>query len=204
MPRMGEDARDQRRREFVEAAQGLLAEKSYRDLTVEEVCVRARMSKGSFYTHFKSKRDLLLALLHDDADMIDSFVEQVEPGRVRDARRVVKALLRGVIAMAEDPARRQLRADLWAAADTDSDVLGWLGEGVGQRRRRLTAWVEAAQQSGDLIEIPANAFAAILLALADGLALHAGADPGGFRWANISRAVEMLIDGLAPREQPVS
>ena len=67
-----------------------------------------------------------------------------------------------------------------------------------ERRRALVrGWIEDGVAGGELAEIPADALASILLALADGLILHRVLDPGGFRWVNISRAVEVLLGGLA-------
>jgi hypothetical protein len=61
----------------------------------------------------------------------------------------------------------------------------------------LRAWIEEAVASGDLAPIPANALAAILLALGDGLLLHAGLDPAGFRWGNIAKALDAILEGIA-------
>jgi hypothetical protein len=61
----------------------------------------------------------------------------------------------------------------------------------------VRAWIDEAIEEGELLEIPSNALAAILLALGDGLMLYAGLDPAGFRWANVRRALDALLDGIA-------
>ena len=58
-----------------------------------------------------------------------------------------------------------------------------------------------AVAGGELAEVPSNALAATLLALDDGLMLHHAADPTGFRWTNIGRAVDTLLDGIAYDEE---
>jgi hypothetical protein len=65
------------------------------------------------------------------------------------------------------------------------------------RRVRLRSWIEEGLAAGDLAEIPANAFASILLALADGLLLHGSLDPHAFRWVNISKALDVLLEGIS-------
>jgi hypothetical protein len=52
-------------------------------------------------------------------------------------------------------------------------------------------------RAGELVDTPANALASLLLAIGDGLSLHAGLDPGAFRWENISHALDLLLAGLA-------
>jgi AcrR family transcriptional regulator len=195
---MAADARRERRRQFVEAASRCAAEKSYRDLTVDDVCAEAGLSKGSFYTHFEGKRDLLVALVEEDDRATSAVLDRLDSSSDDAASEAIKQLLRGLLAAGRDPARRQVRADLWAAAAADDELRAKLGAGIAERRRQLAAWVGEAEERGELADVPANAFAAILLALADGLALHAGADPGGFRWVNIGRAVERIVDGLVP------
>lgn len=60
----------------------------------------------------------------------------------------------------------------------------------------MRSWIEEAVQSGELVAIPANALASILLALTDGLMLHGALDPSGFRWRNIHRAIDVMLAGL--------
>ena len=47
----------------------------------------------------------------------------------------------------------------------------------------IRRWVEEAIASGEIIDLPANALASVLLGLNDGLMLHRAVDDGGFRWA---------------------
>jgi hypothetical protein len=46
------------------------------------------------------------------------------------------------------------------------------------------------------VEVPANAFGAVLVALVDGLLLHHAVDPTGFRWENIAKVIDILLDHL--------
>ena len=56
--------------------------------------------------------------------------------------------------------------------------------------------------AGEVTDVPSNALAAMLLALADGLMLYHASDPTGFRWANIGRAVDVVLDGLSASAEP--
>ena len=104
-----------------------------------------------------------------------------------------------MLSYGDDPARVQVRADLWADLLTETSVRRHLAVVTQRRRERVRAWIEEAIASGELAEIPANALASILLALADGLILHAALDPGGFRWRNIRRAIDLMLAGIAAR-----
>ncbi len=50
---------------FIAAANALLQETGRTDFTVQEIVERSKMSLRSFYQHFASKDDLLLALFEE-------------------------------------------------------------------------------------------------------------------------------------------
>src|SRR5690348_6416074 len=48
---------------LVEAAEGLLREKTYAELTVRAISARAGYTTGAFFAHFPSKADLVIELI---------------------------------------------------------------------------------------------------------------------------------------------
>jgi len=196
MPKIALQTRELRRRTLIDAAWRCVARSSYRTLTVDDVCTEAGLSKGAFYTYFGHKQDLLLALLDDDAAGLGELVADAakQPSGVEQIRRFVSALVdRGADAVAV-----QLRADLWAEIASEEAVRLRFLEAMQERRARLAGLITAAVATGELVEVPANALAAVFLALGDGLMLHRVLDPTGFRWSNVRRAVDVLLEGLRP------
>ena len=197
MPRMDDAARHARRREFIEAGWRCVARVGYRNLSVDDVCAEVGLSKGSFYTHFSRKADLLLALLDADATSDDEVIDKLSGGDVTGTERI-RRFLRRMAERGEDPAVAMLRADLWAEVSNDPQLREEFARRVRERRAMLAGWIADAVASGELVDVPANALAAIMLALADGLMVHASIDPGGFRWSNVRKAVDLLLDGIQP------
>jgi len=202
MPKIALQAKERRRRTLIDAAWRCVARGGYRSLTVDDVCTEAGLSKGAFYTYFDQKQDLLLALLDDDAAGLSELVADAatQPSGVEQIRRFVAALVdRG-----SDAAAVQLRADLWAEIPSEESVRLRFLEAMQQRRIRLAGLITAAVAADELVEVPANALAAVFLALGDGLMLHRALDPTGFRWSNVRRAVDEILEGLRPvvRHQP--
>jgi AcrR family transcriptional regulator len=194
MPRVSEAERPRRQRRLVEAAWRCLERGSFAELRVEDVCQEAGLSKGSFYGYFAGKRDLLYALVDDDfAVLIAAAAEgsQMHSGPA-GLRHFAEAVLRG----AEDRARMQLRADIWAAAVQDQELERRLRDGIARRRAILRGWIEQAFDGETMAELPSNALASVLLALADGLTLHYRVDPDAFRWEKVRLAVEAMLSGL--------
>jgi AcrR family transcriptional regulator len=196
MPRITPGVRSERRQHIIEAAWRCVARKGFGDLTVDEVCAEADLSKGAFYGYFASKQALLLALLEEDAAVLDRLLERLDATSISNVERL-RRFTRAMLEWGEDPAQVQVRADLWAAMLTEKAVRARFSATVRRRREVLRGWINAATAAQELVDIPANAFAAILLALGDGLTLHAGLDPAGFRWPNIRKALDVLLGSLA-------
>lgn len=195
MTRLEESERHQRRQRLLDAAWRCAARKGYRNMTVDDVCAEAEASKGAFYLYFKSKSELLLGLLDDDAAQVERRMEALDKQDLPQGERV-RRFTRWMLERGSDVGRGQVRADLWASALTDDVVRGRFSEVIGQRRARLRAWIEAGVAAHELIDIPANALASVLLALEDGLLLHAAIDGSAFRWERIRRALTAILAGM--------
>lgn len=195
MPRLQEAERHERRQRLLDAAWRCAARKGYRDMTVDDVCAEAEVSKGAFYLYFETKQDLLLGLLDDDATLVDHRIEELEELDLSQGERV-RRFTRWMLERGSDAGRAQVRADLWAAALTDDAVRLRFSDVIHRRRAHLRAWIEAGVEADELIDIPANALASVLLALEDGLLLHAAIDGSAFRWERIRRALSAMLVGL--------
>jgi len=66
---------EERRNELIYIAEALFIEKGYEYTTVEEIVTKAQVAKGTFYHYFKSKSDLLDALLDQYIEEIKEFME---------------------------------------------------------------------------------------------------------------------------------
>jgi len=199
MPKLAESVRAERRQNLIEAAWRCASRRSFRELTVDEICSEAGTSKGTFYGYFASKQDMQLALLEEDARSLDELMtdlEETDLGAVERIRRFARAALE----RSENAARVQVRADLWAHMLHEPGVREEFAKTMERRRVMLRGWIEQAIVERELLPVPANALAAILLSLSDGLMLHGALDPAGFKWPNIRRAIDALLRGLSTQE----
>jgi AcrR family transcriptional regulator len=68
---------------LLEAAKEAFARKGYEDANVDEICRAARIAKGSFYRHFRSKEDLFFAVAESAvADVVAQLAQEVEGQRL--------------------------------------------------------------------------------------------------------------------------
>jgi AcrR family transcriptional regulator len=193
---MGPERKSQRRRQILDAAWRCAERKGFRDMTVDDVCTEARLSKGAFYGYFARKDSLLVALFQDDGQRLDMLMDDLER-RIARSRDLIRAYARAALTRSEDTGRVQVRADMWTAMLTEADIRKAFAASMSARRTRLRSWIEDAVAAGELVDIPPNAFASILLALSDGLLLHGSLDAAAFRWVNISKALDVLLEGIS-------
>jgi AcrR family transcriptional regulator len=195
MPRLAEATKLERRQQLIDAAWRCAASQPFQSLTVDDICAEAGVSKGAFYVYFQEKQDLLLALLDDESEGFGSILDDLGASSSRGTDRL-RALTRAMLEWGKDPARRQIRSDLWSEMSSDPKVRKRFAAIVARRRQGLRSWIEESVSVGEIDDIPANALASILVALGDGLTLHAGLDPTGFRWTNVERALDALLEGI--------
>lgn len=203
MPKIGPERRAARRRQFVTAARDLAAERGYRDITVDDVCLRAGLSKGAFYGYFEGKQDLIVAILDLEILEVEGLLDTLEATSDLQLEKV-RTFVRTMVLRGQDPAEVQLRAELWSQAAGDPHLKAKIAEMVRARRVRLSAFATLGRTSGEMVEVPANAFGAILVALIDGLLLHHCVDPTGFRREKILKAIDILIDHLSTTASEVT
>jgi AcrR family transcriptional regulator len=83
-------SRDKRAR-LKAAALALFGEKGYEGTSIDEVAKRSKLAVGGFYQHFRSKRQLLLALMDDLLEGLSRL--NLQPQISGDVRRSLHALL---------------------------------------------------------------------------------------------------------------
>jgi AcrR family transcriptional regulator len=80
-------ARRSPRTRLLDAAIEIFARRGYGDVNVDEICKAARIAKGSFYRHFRSKEELFFAAVQAAADQtVRAFGQAVGRGPVTPER----------------------------------------------------------------------------------------------------------------------
>jgi AcrR family transcriptional regulator len=194
MPVLAPEQKEERRLNLIQAAWRCAARKGFRELTIDEICEEAQVSKGSFYSYFGSKQDLLVALLEDEASERLRALEAIGASSAGIDR--LQRFAQAMLARGDDPARVQVLADLWSTIGNEPAVRAAFSDSVQRRRAMLREWIGASVEAGELVDLPPNALASILIALGDGLLLHAALDPAAFQWPKVRNVLLLLLEGI--------
>ena len=80
-----------KRARLKEAGLSLFGEKGYENTSIDEIARRAKLAVGSFYQHFRSKRQLLLALMDELLEKLSQL--NLQPQAATDVRTRLRGLL---------------------------------------------------------------------------------------------------------------
>ena len=74
-----EKQRQEREALILQAAEAVLLEKGYHEMSIDEIAARVGIAKGTVYLHFSSKEELVLALVERDMQKLLDIVENSVP-----------------------------------------------------------------------------------------------------------------------------
>jgi len=160
------------------AALVLFGEKGYEATSVEDIVQRANVALGSFYQHYRSKRQLLLALMDELLEHLSNL--QLHPKETTD----IKSGLRQLLARAFSTDLRYLGAyRAWQEAALSDPELAEKEKGIhAWTTARVLAVFRALQQSpGARSGVEVAALARVM---------------DGFFWSLLSQALRLLSTEL--------
>lgn len=73
-------AAERTRRKIMDAAERLISERGFDNVTVDEITAEAGVSKGSFYTYFKRKEDVVGEIAHEHFEDMRERSDRLESG----------------------------------------------------------------------------------------------------------------------------
>jgi AcrR family transcriptional regulator len=165
-----------RKAQILAAAIKCFADKGYSGTSVDDIAALTGLSKGAIYHHFRSKRDILLAVFEEwSADLLArwrSVGDQSGPLEAlnRDAQEAL-SLVEDVVPLS----RAGLEFCSYAAQD--DDLRQRIAAVYAEGRRYLAGLIEEAHQQGLVRDVSAQPLATILIAMFEGLFLLKAIDP---------------------------
>ncbi len=107
-PALGPDhgragSRHQRRRRIVRAAAALASRGGVEAMQMRTVAERAGVALGTLYRYFPSKMDLVVAVVGEELDLLESGIERHPPTAATAAGRAVDVLMRATRGLMREP-----------------------------------------------------------------------------------------------------
>jgi AcrR family transcriptional regulator len=152
------------RRAILDAAAPIFAERGYEAASLNEIILASGLTKGGFYFHFRSKRELALAVLQDGAERWVRLLDRELGATPTALERLVAAprLIARLARRGEGPAAlRRLADDLSRDPEVRDEVCGSIRTWIASAASDVAAAQAEGSVRGDL---DPEALAEILIA----------------------------------------
>jgi len=195
MPRP--DVSEERRPQIIAAARQVFIRKGYRKTTMPDVAREAGLSVGGVYWYFKSKDEIVAAILdqcfQDDLEALKILLDSAASASAR----VRSFVVRYAETYSNYEWLNPIGIQFYAEAIHDPTVRLFIQKYLAHYRQALVTLIEQGIQRGEFRPVAPVDTANALLGLEEGLALLIVADPEGVDWKkSFQTGVEILLAGL--------
>lgn len=190
---------DQTRDKLLRAAAAVFARLGYAKASISDITAEAGLSSGSIYAHFGSKAELFVATLR--AHSAREIEQLLGGGDAIDVAALITD--RGARLDRRTPAEGSLVVEAIVAAKHDPKVAELLLEAFGERERRFSALLRAAQEAGGIdATVSPDAAARLILVIALGSLLVAAMDLPPVEHDGWSSLITSLVDRFRTPADP--
>ena len=196
MPRVSPEYLELRRQELIDAGIACFARRGFHATSMQDLLDEAGVSTGAFYRYFKSKDDLVQAII---VDSLESFASVACDGLGQPQPVPLDELIGRVLVAIDDLDRNgdrtRLAVEVWGEAIRNDDVRKALLDSLETVRNAIAGRIREEQREGRLVGVDPTATSRVLLGIIQGFVLNRAW--GTIRRPNeYSRAARALIRGL--------
>ncbi len=175
------------------------AERGFDAVSLDEVADLAGFTKGAIYSNFRSKDDLILALMDDQVtDRLAASAEALSRDDLTcdDRMRLVGDQL--TRALGTERAWQSLFLEFWQRAIRDPAVAAPFAARRQTLREAIARLIdEQASRAGVALPLPSEQLATVILALSNGLAIERYPNPAAVPDDLLGKVLQVLLAGTA-------
>src|SRR5690606_28270308 len=192
-------AEAERRAQILEAAYEIAAADGLDRLTMRRVAAEAGLSHGLVHFHFRSKAELLLALLDWVLERTPEYTLPASARAVEPLDRLLALLRQEVRRPTSDRRRLLLFFDFWSLGTRHPGIRGRMRAEFARRRDAFRPMLEELRRAEPdrFRGTSVDAMAAALVALIKGAAVQAVLDPRAFDTDAFLKAIDAMLPQLA-------
>lgn len=194
MPRP--DVSKERKEQILDAAAIVFSQQGFANARMDDIVEHSGLSKGALYWYFKSKEDIILALMHrfftQDVENLNQLIDTSLSAR--------DALLQYARLFGEQTVQMEsltpLVYDYYASAMRDPEKQKFFQNYFHQYRQMITDIVQGGIDTGEFKSIDVNTFAVTLIATIEGLMLMNTIDNTVDLQQQIVKSITLLVDSI--------
>ena len=193
-----EKLRIQRKRQLLEAAQRVFADKGFHAANVSDVAAEAGVSQGTVYHYFDSKEELLMAAY-------EAWETENLQTEINDALQTASTAADKLALIAHAASQRiaksvdllSAQVEFWSHIPRHAAIRKGFKRMFAHMAGEVARVVQQGVDSGEFIDVDAKALARLLIASYDGLILQWLADKKSIDWTSSTETlVTVVLQGL--------
>jgi AcrR family transcriptional regulator len=194
------DTSEKRRNQILDAATKVFVRLGFQHARMDDIVEESGLSKGTLYWYFKSKEDIINAILHrlfaGELENLQSLLQAEGTA----SERLVQLTNNRVIGLERMSSLVPIIFEFYAAAVHQQWVKQFINEYFGRFRTLLEELIQQGIDEGEFRHVNATQAAITFASLYEGLTLHWMMDPQTVQWEILNEnSIPMLLDGLKVR-----
>jgi TetR/AcrR family transcriptional regulator, cholesterol catabolism regulator len=194
------DTSEIRRNQILDAATKVFVRQGFQRARMDDIVEESGLSKGTLYWYFKSKEDIINAILRrlfaGDLEHIESLLQSEGTA----SERLLQLTNDRVIGLKRMSSLVPIIFEFYAVAVHQLWVQQFINEYFQQFRTLLEELIQQGIDCGEFHHVNARNAAITFASLYEGLTLHWLMDPQTVQWEILSEnSIPMLLDGLKVR-----
>ena len=194
------DTSEIRRNQILDAATTVFVRQGFQHARMDDIVEESGLSKGTLYWYFKSKEDIINAILRrlftGDLENLESLVQAEGTA----SERLLQLTNNRVNGMKQMSSLVPIIFEFYAVAVHQQWVQQFIGEYFKHFRTLLEDLIQQGIDKGEFRPVNATKAAISLASMYEGLTLHWLMDPQTVQWEILSEnSIPMLLDGLKVR-----
>ncbi len=171
MPRITPEHAEARRRQILDAARACFLRDGFHQTSMTDIQRESNLSAGAIYLYFKSKDEIILAIVHEILGTIGALIPEQTggDGGERSLADFFERFLRMSEALNAELKVFPMALQVWSEAIRNPEVIQSLQADIAMVKGRIRRLIEACQERGIVArDVDPDALVMALLGLAQG------------------------------------
>ncbi len=195
------DTSELRKNQILDAATKVFVRQGFQHARMDDIVEEAGLSKGTLYWYFKSKEDIINAILRrlftGDIEHLESLLQAEGTA----SERLMQLTIDRANGLKRMSSLVPIIFEFYAVAVHQQWVKQFINEYFQHFRTLLEDLIQQGIDSGEFRHANARNAAITFASLYEGLTLHQMIDPQSVQWEILSEnAIPMLLDGLKVKQ----
>ena len=198
MPKISEEKWEAKKEEIIKVAFELFFSKGYSSVSVNDIIKEVKISKGGFYTYFKSKQEVFIAIVKRSDDKKTDIIKQLSKKMTatEKTRAYIHARLSSFL---EEENRKwaKFANEFWSSVHYDVEMEQMANERFNTFFSDIESILREGIETGEfsnLIDI--NSFIYLMMSTIDGIAFMASVMKQPLTEEKIEVSVDVLLNYL--------